>query len=87
MKLDGGSVAAVSGSAGRLEMNCSGAAKVDARDLAAKTAKVALSGASTARVNVSEELNVAASGASSLKYSGQPKVEQKVSGASRVSGG
>jgi hypothetical protein len=86
MKLDGGSHAAVSGSAGRLEINCSGAAKVDARNLIAKSAKVALSGASTAHINVSDDLNVVASGASSLKYAGQPKVAQKVNGASRVSG-
>jgi hypothetical protein len=86
MKLDGGSHAAISGSAGRLEMNCSGASKVDARNLTAKSVKAELSGASTARVNVSDDLNVVASGASSLKYAGQPKVDQKVSGASRVSG-
>jgi Putative auto-transporter adhesin, head GIN domain len=85
LKVDGGSHTVVSGSAGRLEMNCSGASKIDARSLAAKSAKIQLSGASTARVNVSDELNVVASGASSLRYAGQPKVDQKVSGASRVS--
>jgi hypothetical protein len=83
-KADGGSRAIFSGTAGRLEMNCSGATKVDARDLQVKTAKAQLSGASTARVNVSDELNVEASGASSLRYSGQPTVKQRVSGASTV---
>lgn len=86
VKIDGGSHATISGAAGRLELNCSGAAKVDARELAVKSAKAALSGASTARVNVTDDLNVTASGASSLKYAGQPTVEQKMSGASRVSG-
>lgn len=86
MKLDGGSNAAVSGTAGRLEMNCSGAAKVDARELAVKTAKISLSGASNAQVNVSDELNVTASGASTLTYAGEPTVTKKVSGASHVSG-
>ncbi len=86
LKIDGGSQATVSGSAGRLDMNCSGASKVNAQELTAKTAKVVISGASTARVNASEDLDVNASGASTLKYAGQPKVEQNVSGASRVSG-
>ncbi|HEX4415252.1 MAG TPA: head GIN domain-containing protein [Lacipirellulaceae bacterium] len=85
MKLDGGSKANVSGSATRLDANCSGAAKLDARDLTAKSGKLVLSGASTARVNVSDVLNVTASGASSLKYAGQPTIEKTVSGASRVS--
>jgi hypothetical protein len=86
MKLDGGSQAKVSGTAGRLEMNCSGASKVEARDLETKTAKAKLSGASTARVNVSDDLNVEASGASSLRFSGQPTVKKNVSGASTVRG-
>jgi hypothetical protein len=86
MKLDGGSDAEVSGTAGRLELNCGGAAKVDAKELKVKSAKIALSGASSAHVNVSDELNVVASGASTLSYAGEPKVQKKVSGASRVSG-
>jgi hypothetical protein len=86
LKLDGGSRATISGTAGRLEMNCSGAAKVDARDLQVKTAKAQLSGASIARVNVSDDLKVEASGASSLRYSGQPTVKKNVSGASTVRG-
>ena len=85
-KADGGSHATFNGTAGRLEMNCSGAAKFDARDLQVKTAKVQLSGASTARVNVSDDLNVEASGASSLQYSGQPTVKKSVSGASTTRG-
>jgi hypothetical protein len=86
LKFDGGSHATFSGTAGRLEMNCSGASKADARDLQVKTAKAQLSGASTARVNVSDDLNVEASGASSLRYSGQPTVKKNVSGASTVRG-
>lgn len=86
MKIDGGSEAALNGTAARLEMNGSGAAKVDAKELSVKSAKIALSGASSAQVNVSDELNVVASDASTLTYAGEPKVQQKVSGASRVSG-
>lgn len=85
MKLDGGSKANVSGSATRLEANCNGAVKLEARDLTTKSGKIVLGGASTGRVNVSDDLNVTVSGASSLKYAGQPTVEKNVSGASRVS--
>ncbi len=86
LKFDGGSQAAFSGTAGRLEMNCSGASKVDSRDLAVKTLKAQLSGASTARVKVSDELNVVASGASTLRFSGEPRISKSVSGASTVRG-
>jgi hypothetical protein len=71
-----------------LEIESSGASKVNVRDLRAARVKVSLSGAGSARVYASEEVNAEVSGASSITYYGEPKVVNKnVSGAGSINKG
>ncbi|MCF0050077.1 DUF2807 domain-containing protein [Dyadobacter sp. LJ53] len=67
-----------------LDGELSGASQLDAFDLVAQESDLELSGASTARVCVSELLKVDASGASNVRYKGNPDVDKKTSGGSTV---
>ena len=81
----GASTITLSGNLNDLSIECSGASKLYLSDLLASTAKLELSGASYAEVNVSEKLRVDASGASYVRYKGDPKdVSFDNSGASKV---
>jgi len=81
----GASKISVQGETSELIVDVSGASRIDADTLNAKTAKVGASGASNVMVNVANELNVDASGASKIVYSGAVKnVVKKTSGASSV---
>ncbi len=72
------------GKADVLKMDGSGASSVDAFTLEAKQINIISSGASSAKVNVSETLNVNGSGASSIYYMGDAEVNSDISGASSV---
>lgn len=81
----GASTVNISGNVNDLKIECSGASKLYLSDLQASTAKLELSGASYAEVNVSGNLRVDASGASDVRYKGDPKdVSFDTSGASKV---
>lgn len=67
-----------------LDGDLSGASQLDAFDMPVQRSVLAVSGASTARVHVSELLKADASGASSVRYKGNPDVEKKTSGGSTV---
>jgi hypothetical protein len=82
--LDGASRAQITGIVGNLDTDLSGASRFYGQLLETQTAKVNLSGASQAHVNVFQELEIVASGASRVYYSGEPKIKQSLSGASRV---
>jgi putative autotransporter adhesin-like protein len=85
LKLDGGSTARIAGAAKEFELVCGGASKVDAHELTANIVKAELNGASTARVNATDELDATANGASTLRYAGRPgRVERKLAGASNL---
>jgi hypothetical protein len=51
-----------------LDIEASGAAKIQTSDVQARSAKVRLSGAAGAIIDVQEELDATLSGASSLRY-------------------
>ena len=69
-----------------LDMEMSGASKVESEDLRAERVTISLSGAGEADVYASEELNAEVSGAGSVSYSGDPKtVNKHVSGVGSVS--
>ena len=70
--VSGASDVRLSGSGGDLILDASGASSVDLADYPVGAATIEASGASSATVNVSGELNVEASGASKVRYLGSP---------------
>ena len=82
--LSGASKLDAIGSGTALVAALSGASKLDAFRYPVGEALVNASGASNARVSVTNALVADASGASSIRYRGTPKVQQRVSGASTV---
>ena len=82
--LSGASNVTLTGQAKRLDGEVSGATTLKAYDLKVSSAKVDLSGASTARMNVSDRLDADASGASSLTYRGSASIRSNTSGASSI---
>lgn len=75
----------VDGSASELTANLTGASRLMAAELKTKSARVTLTGASSAEVAVADALKVTITGAGSLTYSGEPKtVEQQVTGAGSI---
>lgn len=80
----GASNVTLTGKAETLAGEVSGATSLKAQDLALKDASLEVSGASSARLNVTGKLNVDASGASSVRYRGSASVRSNTSGASSV---
>ena len=76
----------ITGETVALDLDLSGATKVDTEKLHAARVKISLSGAGKATVFASEELDAQVSGAGSVTYAGDPKkVNKKVSGVGSVS--
>ncbi|GAB3251410.1 hypothetical protein GCM10027347_09830 [Larkinella harenae] len=84
--LSGASSVTLTGQAKRLEGEVSGATTLKAYDLKVASAKVDLSGASSARVHVTDRLDAEASGASNLTYRGAASIRSNTSGASSIKG-
>jgi len=85
LELSGASNCTIAGSADQLNVDCSGASKVNAGDLVAKSVKADASGASHVTVHAAETLSADASGASSIRYTGNPtNIKKSNSGASSV---
>jgi hypothetical protein len=81
----GASNITVEGAATKLEANLTGASRLNAHSLQARSATLDLNGAANADVSVSEALRASVTGAGSVAYSGDPKsVEQHVTGAGSV---
>jgi hypothetical protein len=74
----------VDGTVDELMATMSGASKLDAESLQARTAELSISGAGKAEVSASEVLKVAISGAGKVTYTGNPTVEKHVSGAGSI---
>ncbi len=70
--ISGASFADIDGSTTSLSLDVSGASNIIDTDFRIGTLQAVLSGASTARLFISEELNINLSGASTLQYSGSP---------------
>ena len=83
--LSGASQATVSGTAGALSMEASGASTFHGFDLNTTNSSLEVHGASTAHVQTDKEIKVEASGASTVRYKGNAVIRDiKVSGASSV---
>jgi hypothetical protein len=86
IEMDGASKASLSGDAATLNLECSGAADLNAYDLKIINANVTVSGASDVDISVEKDLNATASGASRIHYKGNAaNVNAKTSGASSIS--
>lgn len=83
--ISGASSLNLMGSASLFETDLSGSSILDALDLTANICDIDASGASSAKVNVSQKLMAEGSGASTIEYSGNPTiVEKDLSGAASV---
>src|SRR4051812_2368547 len=71
----------VDGAVDELMATMSGASRLDAESLQARTAELSISGAGKAEVSAREILKVAISGAGKVTYTGNPTVEKQISGA------
>jgi len=68
-----------------LDVDLSGATKIDAENLRAQRVKISMSGAGKATVYAAEQLDADVSGAGNVTYAGNPKtVNKKVSGVGSV---
>ena len=85
LKASGASEVTISGETKKFEADASGASEIDAENLKVEDGKVEASGASSASVSVTNNLEADASGASSISYTGEPKsLKQNASGASSI---
>lgn len=82
--LSGASELTIEGAGRDLDAEISGSSKLFAFDATIEKADLDVSGASSARVNVSNNLRVSASGASKVRYRGNPTVSLNTSGSSNV---
>ncbi len=85
LKASGASKLKVDGEAKEINIDASGASKIDAENLKAEDADVDANGASSAVVSANGDLKLDASGASKISYTGEPKnIKQNSSGASSI---
>jgi len=84
VEASGASEIRIEGSTESQSIRTSGASSYSAYDLDSQYAEIRMSGAGSARVSVSDELDVRLSGASDVRYKGSPKVSSSTSGASSV---
>ena len=85
MRLSGASTVSLDGSGDAMSVEASGASTANLRSFTVSDARVELSGASRATVNVSGTLDAEASGASNLTYTGTPTLGNiNTSGASTI---
>jgi len=83
--MSGASKIEVEGSGGNIELEASGACKATMEKFTVNDADIELSGASTAKMDVTGKLDIILSGASTLEYSGNPAIGNiDVSGGSRL---
>jgi hypothetical protein len=81
----GASEISVDGSVRNLEVNLTGASKLNAKSLHTQIATLSLVGASEANVTVTDTLKASLTGAGKLTYSGNPKsVEKNITGAGLI---
>lgn len=85
LDLSGASEIDLAGSAKTLIADLSGASDLSSDDFKVETASIDISGAGSARVYVTTELNASVSGAASVRYKGEPKLLTDISGAGSIS--
>lgn len=84
LNLSGASVADLRGEAASLDAEISGASSIKAFTMPIVNASLNVSGASVAKVAVSDNLEVTISGASTVIYRGNPVISEEISGGSSL---
>lgn len=84
IKLRGAADGIVVGQTGSLDVELEGASQLDAAALVAKTARIVINGASTAKLHVEEALDVTINGVGKVIYTGDPKVKRVIRGLGTV---
>lgn len=84
VKLPGAGRIAVSGRTTEQRVELQGAANYDAPDLASEVATITSSGAGSAVVRVSDELDVTINGLGNVEYIGDPVVTEEINGVGNV---
>lgn len=84
VEVSGASKLNLIGRSNKLTLSMSGASSVEATNFPVKIADIDASGASSARLSVSQSINYDASGASNVKYIGNAKVSKSTSGAANI---
>ncbi len=84
VRIDGGGVVAMTGSAKILLIDASGGARFQSRPFVASEAELHLSGGADAQLTIQELAQIDASGGSSVEYSGSPRLLQHVSGGATI---
>lgn len=74
----------LSGKVDSQKVSMKGAGKYDGANLESKSCEINVTGAGSATVNVSEELNVNISGLGNVNYAGTPSITQDISGLGNV---
>lgn len=82
--LSGASELSIDGRASMFRLESSGASEIDAVNFEVSKAKVDISGAGEAKLNVKDELDVDISGAGEVRYRGNPRVISETSGAGSI---
>ena len=85
IEVSGAATIIAEGTVDSLDVEASGACGLKLVDLVAKNCTVDMSGAGTAKVNVTEKLSANISGVGSVKYKGDPTIEEEISGIGSVS--
>ena len=80
----GASVVTLDGSVDRLLVDMTGASRLAAERLKAKTAEISTTGAGNAEVTVTDTLNVVITGAGKVTYSGNPTIKKQITGAGSI---
>lgn len=80
----GASVVTLDGSVDRLLVDMTGASRLAADGLQAKTAEISTTGAGNAEVTVTDTLNVVITGAGKVTYSGNPTIKKQITGAGSI---
>lgn len=84
LDLSGGGEIALKGTAGEVHIDGSGATRIAAAGLAAKSMQAEFSGAAQADLRASENLDIDVSGAGHVRYFGNPKLTKDVSGVATI---
>jgi hypothetical protein len=83
-KISGAGSLLLSGSTDKESIRISGAGDLNAEEFKANEARITISGAGSARINVEKQFDVRISGAGDVYYRGNPQITQNISGAGKI---
>ncbi|HET8758729.1 MAG TPA: head GIN domain-containing protein [Solirubrobacteraceae bacterium] len=85
LRSEGSADIVLTGSAAALDVDLEGSGDADLADLAARTARVSVSGSGGADVRADERLDVSVDGSGDVRYHGDPEVSERIDGSGDLS--